>query len=327
MTQMRAVLYDRTGPAPEVLIVAEVDRPEPGPGEVRVRVALSGINPVDVKVRGGAIPRRVDGPLVPHDDGVGVIDAVGAGVDEGRVGQRVWLWLAAVGGRWGTAAEWVVVPAAQAVPLPDTASDELGACLGVPALTAHQCVLGDGPVSGRTVLVQGGAGAVGHFAVQLARWSGARVLATVGSAANAVLARQAGAHAVVDHRDTDATAQLQAIAPVVDRIVEVALVDNFARDLALSRPGTTIVTYASDGRDLQLPLRACMNACVTLRFMLLYAIPEQARLDAVRDVSAALADRALAPLPVRHYSLDDAVAAHEDVEAGRGGKVVLDLRG
>lgn len=327
MTRMRAVRYDRTGPAAEVLAVADVDRPDPGPGEVRVRVTLSGINPVDVKVRAGAIPRRIDGPLVPHDDGVGVVDAVGPGVDPARVGERVWLWLSSAGGRRGTAAEWVAVPSVQAVPLPAAAPDELGACLGVPALTAHQCVLGDGPVGGRTVLVQGGAGAVGHFAVQLARWAGARVLATAGSPANLEQARLAGADAVVSHRDTDALGQLQALAPSVDRIVEVALVDNLALDLALSGPGTTVVTYASDGSDLALPIRACMNACVTLRFMLLYALPEQARLDAVRDVGAALADGALTPLPVRRYALEDVAAAHEDVEAGRGGKVVLDLRG
>lgn len=327
MAQMRALAYQRTGTAAQVLAVTTVERPDPGPGEVRVRVALSAVNPVDVKVRAGLIPRRVTGLQVPHDDGVGVVDAVGPGVAASRVGERVWLWLAAAGGHQGTAAEWVVVPQAQAVPLPDGASDELGACLGVPALTARHCVLGDGPVEGRTVLVQGGAGAVGHFAVQLARWAGARVLATAGSPATLERASAAGAQAVVNHRDPDALSQLQALAPHVDRIVEVALVDNFALDLALSGPGTTIVTYASDGRDLALPIRACMNACVALRFMLLYALPEQARRDAVHDVSAALAAGALTPLPVRHYALDDAAAAHDDVEAGRGGKVVLDLRG
>src|SRR6266487_6923735 len=175
---MKAALYDHNGPAGEVLRVEEIERPEPGPGEVRVRMQLSGINPTDWKSRAGATPRPIDGFQIPHHDGAGVIEAVGAGVDPARAGQRVWLWLAAAGRRWGTAAEWSVVPEDQAVPLPDGVSDELGASLGVPAMTAHWCVFADGPVAGKTVLVAGGAGAVGHFAVELAARAGARVIAT-----------------------------------------------------------------------------------------------------------------------------------------------------
>ncbi|HXZ73863.1 MAG TPA: alcohol dehydrogenase catalytic domain-containing protein, partial [Streptosporangiaceae bacterium] len=164
---MKAALYDSHGPAADVLRVEEMERPEPGPGEVRVKVAVSAINPTDYKIRSGATPRPMDGFQIPHHDGAGVIDAVGEGVDPARVGQRVWLWLAAAGRRWGTAAEWAVVPGRQAVPLPDAVSMELGASLGVPAMTAHRCLFADGPVSGKTVLVAGGAGAVGHFAIQL----------------------------------------------------------------------------------------------------------------------------------------------------------------
>ena len=171
---MRAALYRDMGEAAEVFCVEEVDRPEPGPGEVLVRVHASGVNPTDYKARSGAVPRPIDDFQIPHQDGAGVIEATGAGVDPGRVGERVWLWLAAAGRRWGTAAEWTTVPARQAVPLPDGASFELGASLGVPAMTAHYCLLADGPVSGRTVLVAGGAGAVGHFAIELAKGRGAR---------------------------------------------------------------------------------------------------------------------------------------------------------
>src|SRR6266700_4621982 len=172
---MRAALYDRYGQAADVLRVEEIERPEPGPGEVRVKVQVSGINPTDWKSRSGATARPVDGFQIPHHDGAGEIDAVGAGVDSGRTGQRVWVWLAAAGRRWGTAAQWTVVPADQAVPLPDGASFDLGGGLGVPAITAHRCLFADGPVDGKIALVAGGAGAVGHFAIELAKFSGARV--------------------------------------------------------------------------------------------------------------------------------------------------------
>ena len=220
---MRAALYDRYGLAGEVLKVEEIEPPEPGPGEVRVRVAVSGINPTDWKSRAGATPRPIDGFQIPHHDGAGVIDKVGEGVDQARNGERVWLWMAAAGRRWGTAAEWTVVPDRQAVPLPDGASFDLGASLGVPAMTAHYCLFSDGPVTGQTVLVAGGAGAVGHFAIELAKRAGARVIATVSSAEKAALAEKAGADLVVNYRTADAADQIRAFAPAVDRVIEVAL--------------------------------------------------------------------------------------------------------
>src|SRR5262245_12642184 len=294
---MRAALFDRHGPAREVLRVEDLGRPEPGPGEVRVKVELSGINPTDWKSRSGATPRPMVGFQIPHHDGAGVIDAVGQGVDPGRIGQRVWLWQAAHGRRWGTAAEWTVVPERQAVPLPDGASAELGASLGVPAMTAHRCLFADGPVDGKTVLVAGGAGAVGHYAVELAKRAGARVITTVSGPEKAELARQAGAEHVVNYRDPDAVGQIKAIAERVDRVVEVAIGANLALDLALAGPGTVIVTYAAEPADPVLPVRACMTANVVLRFILLYGVPAEALDQAAADVSAALAAGALTELP------------------------------
>ncbi|HUZ38715.1 MAG TPA: NADPH:quinone reductase [Streptosporangiaceae bacterium] len=320
---MKAALYDRYGPAAEVLRVQEVDRPEPGPGQVRVKVELSAINPTDYKSRGGATPRPIDGFQIPHHDGAGVIDAVGDGVDPGRLGQRVWLWFAAFGSRWGTAAQWTVVPQRQAVPLPDGASAELGASLGVPAMTAHRCLFADGPVAGKTVLVAGGAGAVGHFAIQLAARAGARVVATVSTPDKAELARQAGAAHVVSYRDADAADQIRAVAERVDRVVEVALGANLGLDLALAGPGTVVVTYAAEPADPVLPVRACMTANVLLRFILLYGAPAEALDHAVADISAALAEGALTELPGQRFGLAEIVRAHELAESGPVGKVFV----
>ena len=320
---MKAASYDRYGPAAEVLEVREVDRPAPGPGEVLVKVALSGVNPTDWKSRSGSTPRPIDGFQIPHHDGAGVIEAVGDGVDPGRVGQRVWLWLAAAGRRWGTAAEWSVVPQDQAVPLPDGASLELGASLGVPAMTAHWCVFADGPVTGKTVLVAGGAGAVGHFAIELAARGGARVIATASGPEKAELARKAGAAHVVNYRDADAAGQIRAAVGQTDRVIEVALGTNLALDLAVASPGSTIVSYAAEPSDPVLPVRACMTANVVLRFVLLYGVPRPALRRAAEDINAALTAGALTGLPVHRFGLADIVAAHEAAEAGPLGKVLV----
>jgi NADPH:quinone reductase len=320
---VRAASYDRYGPAAEVLEVREMDRPAPGPGEVLVKVALSGVNPTDWKSRSGSTPRPIDGFQVPHHDGAGVIEAVGDGVDPARAGQRVWLWLAAAGRRWGTAAEWTVVPEDQAVPLPGGASLELGASLGVPAMTAHWCVFADGPVSGKTVLVAGGAGAVGHFAIELAVRAGARVVATASGPEKAELARKAGAAHVVNYRDADAAGQIRAAAGQSDRVIEVALGANLALDLAVAKPGSMIVTYAAEPADPVLPVRACMTANVTLRFILLYGVPRAALRQAAADITAALTEGALTELPVHRFGLSDIAAAHAAAEAGPLGKVLV----
>lgn len=322
---MKSAVYDGYGPAADVLRVAEIERPEPGPGQVRIRMLLSGVNPTDWKSRAGATPRPIDGFQIPHHDGVGVIDAVGEGVDAGRMGQRVWTFLAAAGNRWGTAAQWCVLPSRQAVPLPDRASDELGACLGVPAMTAHRCLFADGSVDGKNALVAGGAGAVGHFAVELAKFSGARVATTVSGSLKAELARQAGADLVVNYHDGDAVDQLRGFAAEMDRIVEVALGANLELDLALSGPRTHIVDYAAEATDPVLPVRKFMTANVALRFVLLYGVPAEALDQAVADITRALQAGALTALPIIRFPLDQIVAAHEAVERGAVGKVVIEI--
>ena len=319
---MRAALYESHGPAGDVLRVAEVDRPEPGPGQVRVKIEVSGVNPTDWKARGGATPRPISGFQIPHHDGAGVIDAVGAGVDPGRVGERVWTWLAAYGQPWGTAAEWCVVPEEQAAPIPDGVSSELAASLGVPAMTAHRCLFADGPLYGCSVVVAGGAGAVGHFAIELAKRAGARVAATVSGPAKAELAARCGADVVINYKDADAADQLASFAPA-DRIIEVALGANLKLDLALSGPQTNIVTYASEATDPVLPIRAAMTANVSMRFVLLYGVPRAALRHAAADITQALADGALTELPVTKFGLDDVAAAHDAVQGGAVGKVLI----
>lgn len=322
---MKAALYRGFGSAAGTLRVEDVERPEPGPGQVRVRMLLSGVNPTDWKSRSGATPRPIEGFQVPHHDGTGVIDAVGPGVDAGRVGERVWTWLAAAGNQWGTAAQWSVLPARQAVLLPDGASAELGASLGVPAMTAHRALFADGPVDGKSVLVAGGAGAVGHYAIELAKFAGARVATTVSGRAKAELAAKAGADLVLNYRDADAADQLRGFAPQMDRIVELALGFNLDLDLAVSGPRTHIVNYAAEATDPVLPVRRCMNANVTLRFILLYGIPADAADQAVADIGRALQAGALTELPVTRFGLEEVAAAHDAVEAGAVGKVCVEI--
>ncbi len=320
---VKAALYDRHGPAAEVLRVEETHKPAPGPGEVLVKVQISAINPTDWKSRAGVTPRPIDGFQIPHQDGAGVIEEVGEGVDAARVGQRVWIWLAAAGRRWGTAAEWTVVPERQAVPLPDGVPLELGASLGVPAMTAHRCVFADGPVAGKTVLVAGGAGAVGHFAIELAVRAGAQVISTASGPEKAELASKAGAAHVFNYRDPGVAGQIRAAAGQVDRVIEVALGANLKLDLEVARPGSTIVTYAAEPSDPVLPVRACMTANLVLRFILLYGVPAPALDRAVADISAALAGGALTGLPVQRFGLSDIAAAHQAAEAGPLGKVLV----
>ena len=325
---MLAARYEQTGPAHDVIVVGEVETPEPGPGEVRVRVAVSGVNPTDWKTRSGTTPRPTDAPFqIPNQDGAGTIDAVGDGVDPAREGERVWIWLAAAGRPWGTAAEYTVVPAERAVPLPDRASFELGASLGVPALTAHRCLLADGPIQGATVLVAGGAGAVGRTAIELARWAGAgRVVATVSSEEKAAIARAAGAEATVDYKAPNALERLKEAAPDgVDRIVELSLGHNLALDVGAAAPDCVISSYANEGPNPELEVRPLMTANISLRFVLLYTMPRAAIEQAVADVSRALADAALTEPALHHFALEQTAHAHDAVEQGAVGKVVIDV--
>jgi NADPH:quinone reductase len=321
---MRAAVYTRRGPATEVLAVRDVPVPRPGAGEVLVRVEWSGVNPTDWKARAGTGDVSFDFQ-VPGQDGAGDLVAVGPGVDSARVGERVWVYHAADLRQYGTSAQYTVVPADQAVRLPDTVTYEQGAGLGIPYITAHHCVLGDGPVDGRTLLVSGGAGAVGSAAIQLACWAGAeRVLATVSSAAKGQLAAASGADEVLGYREPGFADALVAAAPDgVHRVVDVALGANLDADLSVLRPGGTIVTYASEGTDPVVPTRRLMTDNVTLRFVLVYTLAPSQLAHAVRDITSALEDGALHELPRHVFDLDQVAAAHDAVEAGAVGKVLV----
>lgn len=322
---MLAAIY-RTGGDSSTLEVTEVPTPEPGPGEVRVRVTVSGVNPTDWKSLRTAAPKWAF--AVPNQDGAGVIDAVGEEVDEARIGERVWLLLAAYENQWGTAAQYCVVPAERAVPLPESASFELGASLGVPALTAEHCLTTDRPVRGLAVLVSGGAGAVGNMAIQLARWEGAgQVIATVSGAAKAELARAAGADLVLNYRDHDAAEQIRGAAPGgVDRIIEVALDANLELDVAVAAPHAVITSYAAtpDSRA-SLSVRELMAANLTLRFMLLYTTRPDELTTAIENVNRAITAGALRPLPLHRFDLAQIAEAHDAVAAGAVGKVLVDI--
>jgi NADPH2:quinone reductase len=333
---VKAISYTVAGDS-DVLRLVDRPVPEPGPGEVRVAVTLSGVNPTDWKSRrGGPLPFA---ELVPNQDGAGVIDAVGRDVDAARVGERVWLWEAAWQRANGTAQEYVVLPARQAVALPADASFELGASLGIPALTAHRCLttyegadgrLAENSLAGRTMLIAGGAGAVGNAAIQLARWAGAVTITTVSGPEKAALARAAGADVVVNYRTEDAAKVIRGEAPDgVDLIVEVAPTANAELNHAVLRRAGTIAVYATEGDGrLSLPGFALMMANARYQFVLVYTVPVGAKDQAVADVSAALTAGALrvgdeAGLPVHRFPLAQTAAAHDAVEAGTVGKVLI----
>ena len=333
---MRAVVYSEAG-EPDVLRLVERPVPEPGPGEVRVRVRVSGVNPTDWKARRGelAFPE-----MVPNQDGAGTIDAVGDGVDASRAGERVWVWEAAWQRADGTAQEYVVLPERQAVRLPDKVSFDAGASLGIPALTAHRCLtvselgpnrLAPGALAAQTVLVAGGAGAVGHAAIQLARWAGARVITTVSGDEKAKLARAAGAEHVVDYRSNDAVDQIRRLAPHgVDVVVELAPAANAALDAAVVASNGTVAIYAGEGGvEFQLSVSELMSRNVRYQFLLVYTVPPAVKDQAVADVSAAAADALPvgedAGLPLHRFPLERTGEAHAAVEAGAVGKVLIDM--
>lgn len=322
---MRAAIYTERGAARDVLRIVELPDPRPAAGEVRVRLRVSSVNPTDWKVRsvGGPIPAPGQ---IPNQDGAGEIDAVGEGIDAARLGQRAWVFHAAAGRMNGTAAQHTCVPAGQAVPLPDAISFEQGAALGIPYITAHRCLFADGPIDGQVVLVTGGAGAVGNAAIQLARRAGAQVIATASSDEKARLATEAGAHAVLDYRAADFAAMLRAIAPGgANRVVDVALGANLGADIDVLAPGAIVVAYATDVADPVLPVRRLMTVNAVLRFVLVYGIGPAAIEAAVGDITAALREGALRPLPAHHFPLEEIAAAHEAVERHVVGKVLVDI--
>jgi NADPH2:quinone reductase len=308
----------------------------------------SGVNPTDWKARAGASGATGFAEVTPGQDGAGVIDALGAGVPGLAVGDRVWLYLGQHGLPYGTAAEYGVVDWHRAVKLPDSLADsldggaafDLGASLGVPAVTAHRALtsgarasrLGPGALTGQVVLVQGGAGAVGNAAIQLAVWSGATVITTVSSDKKAALAKAAGAHHLVNYRTEDAAAAIRRFAPDgVDLIAEVSPARNSELDVAVARADATIAIYAADGGGtFSLNVRQNFSLNLRYQFLLLYTLDPALLAAAAQDVTSAVAAGALrvgeaAGLPLHHYPLEATAAAHDAVEHGAVGKVLIDI--
>jgi NADPH2:quinone reductase len=327
---MRAAFYERTGPAREVLQLSDVATPEPGPGEVRVRLSTSGVNPSDVKSRAGLRSKELAFPrIVPHSDGAGTIDRVGDGVPAARVGERVWVWNAAWKRAFGTAAQYVVLPAPQAVTLPAAVPFDVGACLGIPALTALHAVRMDGGVEGKSVLVTGGAGAVGHYAVQMAKLCGAsRVLASVSSDEKAMAALQVGADAVIDYRSEDVASRVRGLTggQGVDRVIEVDFAANVNASLAVVRPEGDIVVYGSSRPEIAVPFFPAIVNNVRLRFFIVYNLAPADRAAAVELLTGWLRSGSLQHAVAVRLPLDSIAEAHEWVEAGRAvGNVVLQI--
>jgi NADPH2:quinone reductase len=326
---MKAVWYERTGAAPDVLSFGEMPTPVAGPGEVRVRLEASGVNPADVGRRAGSY-RALEFPRVtPNSDGAGIIDQVGDGVTRLSVGQRVWLFNGQRNGRaFGTAAEYISLAECLVTPLPDNVSFAAGATLGIPGMTAWCSLFGDGPVAGQTVLVTGGAGAVGHYAVQLAKWGGARVIATVSSAMKAEQARLAGADLVIDYKTEDVVAKTMAFTERrgVDRVVDVDFGGNIATTLKLMAMNSTIALYATNGnRNPVVPMRELMERCIALRALVLFALPPTMLSAAQSDISKWLVAGRRVHNIAAQFALSDTEQAHLAVEKGdKLGTVVVD---
>jgi NADPH:quinone reductase len=323
---MRAAYYEANGAARDALRVDEVPTPEPGPGEVRVRLIASGVNPSDVKSRAG-VTRKIAFPrVIPHSDGAGEIDRVGAEVSPSRLGERVWVW----NGQWrrpfGTAAEWIVLPSEQAVLLPAATSVEAGACLGIPAYTGYQAVVLAGLKEGSTVLIAAGAGAVGHYAIQFAKQRKATVITTVSSPAKAEIARQAGADHVIDYRGENVGDQVMAITAKrgVDAVIEVDLAANARLLPSVLTPNGVVAIYGSGAPDASIPFQFLLQNSITLKFFLVYLMPRELRECATADITRLLERGELIHNVAQTFDLGDIVAAHEAVEAGKAmGNVVV----
>jgi NADPH2:quinone reductase len=322
---VRAVWYERQGPAAEVLQVGELPDPQPGPGEVRVRLTHSGVNPGDTKKRRGWLGSAMAFPrVIPHSDGAGAVESVGEGVDPNRVRQRVWVFGAQSYRPFGTAAQLMVVPSGQAVDLPQGVGDELGACLGIPGITAHRAVFADGPVTGLTVLVHGVLGGVGALAAQLARWGGATVIGTVRRSDDL---RQAAASAIahaVALDQPDAASAIRAHAPDgVDRIIEVGFSDNVDLDAAVARNQTVIAAYASSRDRPDFPFWPMLFDNITIRLLGSDDFPIEAKQRAAADLTTAASDGALSIAIGPALPLEHAAEAHDRVDAGVRARVLL----
>jgi NADPH:quinone reductase len=316
---MKAVWYERQGPAPEVLHYGELPTPTPGRGEVRVRLRASAVNPADANRRAGRLHAMEFPRIVPNSDGAGIIDAVGEGVDPGRAGERVWVYFGQRGRAFGTAAEYICLPQELATPLPAHVRFEQGACLGIPCMTAWCALFGDGPIAGQVVLVTGGAGAVGHYAVQLAKWGGARVIATVSSAAKAAHASAAGADEVIDYTQASVLecVQLAAGAGGVHRIVDVDAVANAELVLSTAAEGATWVSYAIGRQPVSaFSMARVIRRNVALRGLYLSGLAEPVRREAQLGVARWLAETPGALHTVdRTFPLHETAQAHLAVEA------------
>ena len=327
---MRAAWFESFGSARDVLQVGDRDMPTPGPGEVLVRLKTSGVNPSDVKKRAGSFPDLLDGGyVIPNSDGAGVIEAVGEGVDASRVGERAWVYQAQFARRFGTAAEYVAIESVRAPRLPDAAGFDVGACLGIPVMTAHRCVFADGDVAGQTILVTGGAGRVGHYAVQFASQAGATVIATASNDEDKAVCEAAGAAHVVNHRGDDVTGAIMAASngQPIDRVVDVEFGGNLPVTTEVLRVGGTIATYASTAvPEPKLPFFQMMYKDITIRMVIVYAMPEDAKQHAIADIESALSANKLQHRIAHALPLDDIAESNELVEQGNiRGAVVLTI--
>jgi NADPH:quinone reductase len=321
---MRAAYYEKNGVAKDVLHVGEVETPTPGPGEVRIRLRTSGVNPSDVKTRAGTA-RKIGFPrVIPQSDGAGEIDMVG--VAASRAGERVWTWNGAWKRPFGTAAEYIVLPAAQAVPLPAAISFEAGACLGIPALTAWHAIDIAGTTDGTTLLIAGGAGAVAHYAIQFAKARGATVIATVSSAEKAKVARDAGADHTIDYKTENVGERIAALTKGgVDAVIEIDLTANAHLLPSVLRPRGTLVVYGT-GPQAQFPASFCLQNNITVKFLLVYELAADERARAVADITRMLEANTLKHNVAKTFPLAEIVAAHEYVEQGRAiGNVILQV--
>ena len=325
---MRAAYYESNGPARKVLQLGDVEMPQTGRGEVRVRLLTSGVNPSDVKSRAG-LTRKIAFPrVIPHSDGAGEIDAVGEGVSPTRVGERVWVW----NGQWrrpfGTAAEWIVLPQEQAVALPANVTMEAGACLGIPAYTGYQAVLLARAKEGSTVLVAAGAGAVGHYAIQFAKKRKATVITTVSSPAKAEIARQAGADHVIDYKREDVGERVMAITGKrgVDAVIEMDLAANARLLPNVLAPNGVVAIYGSGAAEASIPFQFLLQNSITMQFFLVYLMPQAERERATADITRMLERNELIHNVAQTFDLGDMVAAHEAVESGMAmGNIVVRL--
>lgn len=327
---MKAVWYEQYGNARDVLKFGEMDVQNPKSHEIRVSVKVSGLNPTDIKRRKGTSAANPKFPkVIPHMDGSGMVDEVGGDVHNFKRGDRVWLYEAQFGTAFGTAAEYVVVPEHRTVKLPDGLSFDVGASLGVPAITAHRCLFQDGPIEGKTILVQGGAGAVGKYAIELAKWgNAASVIATVSSQEKAEVALEAGADGVVNYKTENAVEKIKALAPGgVDLVAEVSFGSNWEADAAVLGPNGVISAYSSDTqREPKISFPSLMGKNLTVHFVLVYMMTKEAHEIAIKDIQSALGKKYLAPTIAGRFPLSKTIDAHEFLESGKAvGKILVDV--